>query len=125
VDAEAETVDLEAHLDLVAGAVAGRLAAMGRTAMAGRFAGLDEATVEAEIEDAAFAQVPVLNMELDGAVAGVARAAAPIVAFFEDELRVSNACVLRGLRCFSVANAGIGIRGRKADSSAAPLTVRL
>jgi hypothetical protein len=67
VDPEAEAVDLKAHLELIADDIVGRVAR------------LDEAAVEAEIEDAAFARVPVVDPELDGAAAGVARGAAAIV----------------------------------------------
>lgn len=66
MDAKAEMVNLEAHLELIADDVVGRLA------------GLNEAAVEAEIENAALARVPVLDAELDGAVAGVPGAAASI-----------------------------------------------
>jgi len=38
-------------------------------------------------------------MELDGAVAVEARAAASLPEFFEDGLEVSNECLLRGLAC--------------------------
>jgi hypothetical protein len=74
VDTEAEAVNLEAHLELVADDVACA------------FAGVDEAAVETEIEDAAFAQIPVVDPEFDGSVAGVTGAAAAV------SVHVSGVC---------------------------------
>jgi hypothetical protein len=66
MDAEAEAVDLEAHFELVAEGVAGG------------FARLDEAAVEAEIENPTAARIPVVDAELDGTVASVTRGSAAV-----------------------------------------------
>jgi hypothetical protein len=64
--AEGEVFDLEAEIEDVAEVIArGEIR-------------LKEATVEAEIEDAATAKVPVVNAEVGGTVTGVARCAAAL-----------------------------------------------
>jgi len=57
---KSEVVDFEAEVEALADGVAGGLI------------GLDETAFEAEVENSAGEGVPVLDTELDGAVAGVA-----------------------------------------------------
>lgn len=61
MDAKANTIDFESHLELVADHVAG-----GEVR-------LNQAAIEAEIQDAPLAHMPVLNAKVDGTATRVAR----------------------------------------------------
>jgi hypothetical protein len=65
--AKGEAIDLEAKIELVS-----------RNVACADLLGLDEATVETEIEYAAFAQIPTLNAKIDGTVAGVTNGPAAV-----------------------------------------------
>ncbi len=64
---EGETVDLEPHLQLIANLVA-----------AGEL-GLDQATVQTEIENPPLLQIPTLDTEVDRTMTSIARRSAPFL----------------------------------------------